>query len=135
MSRILPSSPHYAFLLQGVALNAKKLDDNAPVEPDDQVHYMKEFENPNPVVKIAELTGASSDFGASGDAMLRIDLQNKCIRNALYWAMSIFNPVYKKSDLKGYLDPGEAWFILQCSFLAIATFAYTVHPFNIVHFS
>lgn len=68
---------------------------------------MKEFSNPSPVVKIAELTGASSNFGASGDAMLRVDLQNSINLNSLYALGKLLKSELRKSDLKGYVDPGK----------------------------
>ncbi|KAK1746153.1 hypothetical protein QTG54_002760 [Skeletonema marinoi] len=95
--------------VQGVALNAASVEDETPVpfELDDNKLYLKEFENPSPVVKIAELTSASSNFGASGDAMLKIDLQNSFFRKQVYGIAKMFKGELKKTDLSGYFDPGK----------------------------
>jgi len=45
---------------KGVALNAESLEDEVPVPADDDTLFLKDFKNPNPVVKIAQLTSASS---------------------------------------------------------------------------
>ncbi len=69
--------------LKGVALNAESLEDEVPVPVGDNL-FLKDFKNPCPVVKIAQLTSASSNFAASGDAALKIDLQNSFWRKLLY---------------------------------------------------
>ena len=42
-------------LNNGVALNAESLEDEIPVPVDDNLSF-KDFKNPNPAVKIAQLT-------------------------------------------------------------------------------
>jgi hypothetical protein len=53
------------------------------------------------------LTSASSNFGASGDAMLRIDLQKSFWRKLVYAFAKMKINELKETDLSGYLDPGE----------------------------
>jgi len=53
------------------------------------------------------LTSASSNFGASGDAMLRIDLQKSFWRKLVYAFAKMKINELKETDLSGYLDPGK----------------------------
>lgn len=91
-----------------MALNAEDLENTHPVPVEDENLYLKNFKNPSKVVKVAELTGASSDFAASGDAMIAVDLQNVWKRNIAYWFAKLIKPEARKSNLKGYFDPGTS---------------------------
>ena len=62
-------------------MNADGLKNTDPVPIDSENLYLKEFTNPSPVVKVAELSGASSNFGAQVDAMVRFDFQNSLSRS------------------------------------------------------
>lgn len=92
-------------------MNSKGLEDSSPVSPDSENLNFKEFDIPSPVVKISELTGASSNFAAAGNAQTNIDLDNPFIRGAL----KLFLPAISKAmdlGIQGrgavnYLDPGE----------------------------
>ena len=99
-------------------MNADGLKNTDPVPIDSKNLYLKEFTNPSPVVKVAELTGASSNFGASGDAMVRFDFQNSLIRKMLYGVLKIFDKGLRDSNLSGYLDPGKPNMIFSLSQLA-----------------
>lgn len=56
----------------GTAFNAATTTNTEPVPVDPQAHYAAELQGlPSPVVKLFELTGASSNFGAAFDAMVR----------------------------------------------------------------
>jgi len=93
--------------VQGVALNADSLVNTDPVPTNSESIHFKEFANPSPVVKVTELTGASSNFGGSADAMLKLDLQNPLLRRLFYGIGKIFIPDLRQNDLSGFLDPGK----------------------------
>ncbi|KAL7580527.1 hypothetical protein ACA910_003655 [Epithemia clementina (nom. ined.)] len=68
--------------IMGSAINARASapdsmdqDDDSPVPVDNSAHYLKNLELPSPVVKLFELTGASSNFGAATDAMTKTNLK------------------------------------------------------------
>lgn len=88
-------------------MNSASLDNTDPVPVCSESTYIKEFDNPSPVVKVAELTGASSNFGASGDAMVKVDLQNKRIMDLAYKVGSFFDKALKEHDLSGFTEPGK----------------------------
>jgi hypothetical protein len=56
------------------------------------------------------LTSASSNFAASGDAALKIDLQNSFWRKLLYSISKIVTWNFRRTDLSGYLDPSKFQF-------------------------
>jgi hypothetical protein len=60
--------------VQGVALNSKRAEDSSPVPIDNTNQSVKEFELPSSVVKISELTAASSNFGTAADAQTKVNL-------------------------------------------------------------
>ena len=109
---------------QGVALNSNGLEDSSPIEvdSDNQSKHMnfKVFENPSPVVKVCQLTAASSQFMAAGNAMTNINLDNPFWRGLI----SLFLPVANKFfdlGIQGrgainYLEPGELHYIENSCF-------------------
>ena len=89
-------------------MNSESLKNTDPVPVDSDNLYMKEFKNPSKVVKIAELTGASSNFGAAADAQVAPDLEGGLLRPVV----DLFAKLYfKNADLTGYLEPGELEFL------------------------
>jgi len=87
--------------VQGLALNSGSLDNKDHVPCDDTNQYMKEFDLPSPVVKLAQLAGASSSFGAAGDAQTLIDFKNPFISNALADSTPFFKA---RRDDVGFLN-------------------------------
>ena len=82
---------------KGVALNAESVEDENPVPVGDNL-CLKDFKNPSPVVKIAQLTSASSNFGASGDAMVNPNLQNSFLRKLVYGVLKIAKKELRRTD-------------------------------------
>jgi hypothetical protein len=111
--RLLTNNDFGGGFVQGVALNSEGLEDSSPVAVNPTEQYVKEFKLPNPVVKISELTGASSNFGAAGDAQTKVNLQKglgKMFLNVGYFLGKWFGPmkeILRDNNLKGYLDPGK----------------------------
>eukprot|EP00978_Attheya_sp_CCMP212_P028807 scaffold100531_cov56-Attheya_sp.AAC.3 len=83
--------------VQGVALNSKRAEDSSPVPIDNTNQYIKDFELPSPVVKISELTGASSDVAAAANAELKGPLGK-----ILDGLLKLISP-----SIAGYVDPGK----------------------------
>ena len=73
------------------------MEDENPVPVDDNL-CLKDFKNPSPVVKIAQLTSASSNFGASGDAMVNPNLQNSFLRKLVYGVLKIAKKELRRTD-------------------------------------
>jgi len=100
---------------QGVALNSNGLEDSSPIEvdSDNQSKHMnfKVFENPSPVVKVCQLTAASSQFLAAGNAMTNINLDNPFWRGLIELFLPIANRIFgigiEGRGAINYLDPGE----------------------------
>jgi hypothetical protein len=95
---------------KGVALNAESLKNDEPVPSDDNILYLKEFKNPSPVIKIAELTSAASAFAAASDVIFKIDIQNSItiIRKILNRIGNVFNgELTMINNIIDYLDPGK----------------------------
>lgn len=86
--------------IQGVGLNGKSLTDNSAVTVDETSNYMAEFDLPSPVVKICELTGASSCFAAAADTLLTLDLKK------YEWILAVLG----LRNFLGFLDPGKVKF-------------------------
>lgn len=94
--------------IQGVALNSEKLENTDSVPVSNTATFIKEFKNPSPVVKVAELSGASSNFAAAGNAMVRLDLQNSWLLNMAFFLKFLFEDFKDmKEDVKGFLDSGK----------------------------
>ena len=83
------------------------MDNTDPVPVCSESTYIKEFDNPSPVVKVAELTGASSNFEAAAVAMVKVSLQNKFIMYLAYKVASFFDKALKEHHLRGFTEPGE----------------------------
>jgi len=96
------------FATSGVALNAESLENKEPVPSDDNILFLKEFKNPSPVVKIAQLTSAASAFVAAADAIFKIDLRDSITRKLLYRLGKFFKgKLTRINNLIDYLDPGK----------------------------
>jgi hypothetical protein len=87
--------------VQGVALNSKGLEDSSPVSSDSEILNFKEFELPSPVVKVSELTGASSNVVGAGDGMTNIKLTKPFFRGAI----KLFLPLISKVMGDPYSGP------------------------------
>jgi hypothetical protein len=96
--------------VQGVALNSKGLEDSSTVSPDSEKLNFKEFELPSPVVKVSELTGASSNFLGGTDSMTNIKLTNPFFRGVIKLFLPLISKVmgfdYSGPIIK-YLEPGR----------------------------
>lgn len=91
--------------VQGVGLNAVNTGSISAVPVNMSSIFITNFTLPTPVVKICELTGASSNFCAAGDLVTRFRLPKEVIK----WVGGLYD-WFMDTKVVRFLDPGKCVF-------------------------